>query len=215
MIGPVRSLRLVLTAAAVVAAVPACAPPGGWTSPYRYVVPIALGAPIGYGGVGSHHDYPAADVFAGGCGAAVVSPVDGQVVETRTVDLYDRASDNPAYRGGRYVTILGDDGVRYYLAHLSAVGSGIGPGVAVRAGQQVGTVGRSGDAGACHLHFGISAPCPGKEWAIRRGVVWPQPYLDAWRHGQSASPRAEVLTWSRQWPQACGVAMAAPHAGEA
>jgi murein DD-endopeptidase MepM/ murein hydrolase activator NlpD len=215
MIGPVRSIVRLLLVAAVITAVTACAPPGGWTSPYRYVVPIAPGAPIGYGGVGSHDDYPAADVFADGCGATVVSPVDGQVAETRAVDLYDRAQDNPAYRGGRYVTIVGDDGVRYYLAHLDTVGSSIGPGVAVRAGQPVGTVGRSGDAGACHLHFGISPPCPGKEWAIRRGVVWPQPYLDAWRHGQSASPRTEVLAWSRQWPQACAVAMAAPHAGEA
>ena len=137
------------------------------------------------------------------------------MLETRTADLYDRGADNPAYRGGEYVAILGVDGVRYYLAHLGSVSTGLTPGAAVTAGQRVATLGRTGDASACHLHFGISPPCPGKEWGIRRGVVWPQPYLDAWRHGQTASPRTEVTAWSSRWPDACALAMAAPHAGEA
>jgi murein DD-endopeptidase MepM/ murein hydrolase activator NlpD len=200
----------------VTAVLVGCAPPGGWTSPYHYVLPVRAGVGISYGSVGSHHDYPAADIFATtGCGTTLVSPVDGTVLAVRTVDLYVRSIDNPAYRGGKYVSILGRDGVRYYLAHLSSVAIGLAAGRTLTAGQAVGTMGETGDAGACHLHFGISPPCPGKEWGIRRGVIWPQPYLDAWRHGQTASPKVEVATWSARLPGACALAMAAPHASEA
>jgi len=202
--------------AALAATLIGCAPPGGWTSPYHYVVPVEAGVNVSYGGGGSHHDYPAADIFAGtGCGTPLVSPVDGTVLEIRTVDLYPGSADNPAYRGGRYVAILGRDGVRYYLAHLASVAGGITPGRSVTAGKIVGTMGESGDASACHVHFGISPPCPGKEWGVRRGVIWPQPYLDAWRHGQNASPKVEVAAWSARLPGACALAMAAPHAPEA
>ena len=95
------------------------------------------------------------------------------------------------------MSLLGRDGVRYYLAHLDSVVAGLAVGQDVRAGQVVGLMGRSGDASACHLHFGVSTPCPGKEWAVRRGVVWPQPYLDSWRKGGTASPAAEVTAWAK------------------
>ena len=108
--------------------------------------PSTPGVNVGYGGVGSHHDYPAADIFASpGCGTPLVSPVDGRVLEVRTVDLYDPATDNPAHRGGRYVSILGADGVRYYLAHLDTVAAGLSP------GQRVG-------AGAVGRHHGPHGP---------------------------------------------------------
>jgi murein DD-endopeptidase MepM/ murein hydrolase activator NlpD len=194
----------------------ACAPPGSGSSPYRYTVPVAPGATVGYGGVGSHHDYPAADIFASsGCGTPLVSPVDGRVLEVRTVNLYDPVVDNPALRGGKYVSILGADGVRYYLAHLDTVAGGLAPGQKIGVGAVVGTMGRTGRAGACHVHLGISPPCPGKEWAVRRGVVWPQPYLDAWRRGGTASPAAEVEAWARANPDACAAAMRDPYAPDA
>jgi peptidoglycan LD-endopeptidase LytH len=210
-----RTLPIV-AAALVALVVSACVPPGGATSPYHYVLPIAPGPTVGYGGVGSHHDYPAADIFASsGCGTPLVAPIDATVLELRTVDLYDAAADNPAYRGGRYVSLLGVDGVRYYLAHLGSVAAGLTVGQSVTAGQVVGVMGRSGDASACHLHFGVSMPCPGKEWAVRRGVVWPQPYLDSWRRGGTASPKAEVAAWAKANPDACAAAMGDPHAPEA
>ena len=166
--------------------------------------------------MGSHHDYPAADIFASpGCGTPLVSPVDGRVLEVRTVNLYDPATDNPAHRGGRYVSILGTDGVRYYLAHLDTVVPGLSPGQRIGAGALVGTMGRTGRAGACHVHLGISPPCPGKEWSVRRGVVWPQPYLDAWRRGGTGSPAAEVGAWARSNPGACAAAMSDPYAPDA
>jgi peptidoglycan LD-endopeptidase LytH len=194
----------------------ACAPPGSGSSPYRYTVPIEPGTSVGYGGVGSHHDYPAADIFASsGCGTPLVSPVDGEVLEVRTVNLYDPVVDNPALRGGKYVSILGADGVRYYLAHLDTVAGGLAPGQKIGAGAVIGTMGRTGRASACHVHVGISPPCPGKEWAVRRGVVWPQPYLDAWRRGGTASPAAEVEAWARANPAACEAAMRDPYAPDA
>jgi peptidoglycan LD-endopeptidase LytH len=176
-----------------------CVPPGN-TGGYRYVVPVQAGVQIGYGGVGSHHDYPAADVFASsGCGTTLVSPVDGRVLELRDVDLYVRALDNPAYRGGRYVSILGRDGVRYYLAHLAAVAPGLRVGQAVTAGQPVGTLGESGDAGACHVHFGLSPVCAKTgDWWTRRGTIYPWPYLDAWRAHKAKSPVAELSAWKAQ-----------------
>ena len=90
--------------------------------------------------------------------------------------------------------------MRYYLAHFQAIDEGIGAGTEVTAGQRLGELGRSGDAGACHVHFGISPPCPGSEWSVRRGVIWPWPYLDAWRKGEQRSPALEIYAWSHGPP---------------
>ncbi len=139
-----------------------------------------------------------------------MSPANGVVLESRRVNSYDPAVDNPATRGGRSVAILGDDGVRYYLAHFESIDDGIEPGVRVSAGQSLGHVGRTGRASACHLHFGISPPCPGKEWSVRRGVVWPHTYLDDWRAGGQRSPADEVNAWVAANPDACAQAMADP-----
>jgi murein DD-endopeptidase MepM/ murein hydrolase activator NlpD len=206
---------------------PTCAPPpppapagtvqgipipalGGGTTPYR--VPVA---DIGAAGWGTTHgEYPATDVFVR-CGAVLVSPVDGVIVEARRVNSYDPAVDNPATRGGRSVTIVGDDGVRYYMAHFESIDDGIEPGVRVAIGQRLGLMGRTGRASACHLHFGISPPCPDKEWSVRRGVVWPYPYLNDWRAGGQLSPVPEVAQWAADHPTACADASADPFAPDA
>ena len=151
-----------------------------------YVVPVADAGAAGWGT--THSEYRATDIFVG-CGATIVSPVNGSLLEVRRVNAYDPAVDNPATRGGRSVSILGDDGVRYYLAHFDAIADGLEPGVRVGAGDVLGVMGQTGRASACHTHFGISPPCGGKEWSVRRGVVWPYPYLDAWRDGAQTSPR--------------------------
>lgn len=177
-----------------------------------YVVPVADVAAAGW--ADEHHDYPATDIFVG-CGAEIVSPVDGVLLEVRRVNAYDPAVDNPATRGGRSVSILGDDGVRYYLAHFESIADGWEPGVRVAVGDRLGTMGRTGRAGACHLHLAISPPCPGIEWSVRRGVVWPYPYLDAWRDGEQRSPADEVAAWAAANPTACAEAMADPNAPDA
>jgi murein DD-endopeptidase MepM/ murein hydrolase activator NlpD len=85
-------------------------------------------------------------------------------------------------------------------------------GARVGAGQFVGTVGRTGRTSACHLHFSISPPCAGQEWSVRRGVVWPYPYLDAWRAGEQRSPAEEVAQWVADNPDGCAIALADPDA---
>ena len=99
------------------------------TTPYR--VPVADPDRAGWGD--THSEYPAADIFVG-CGALIVAPVNGVVSESRRVNSYDPSVDNPATRGGRSVTIIGDDGVRYYLAHFERIEDRIEPGVRVTIG---------------------------------------------------------------------------------
>ncbi|MEY2445992.1 MAG: peptidoglycan LD-endopeptidase LytH, partial [Ilumatobacteraceae bacterium] len=107
-----------------------------------------------------------------------------------------------ATRGGKYVSLIGDDGVRYYFAHFDQVD--VNPGDRVDAGTQIGIMGQTGDArnSVCHTHFGISWPCDNTEWAVRRGEVWPWKYLDAWRNGEQLSPVDEVTTAEAASPDA-------------
>ena len=137
----------------------------------------------------SHHDYPATDLFtARGC--TFVAPVDGRVDEVARTDNWTPAGDRGADRGGRSVSLVGVDGVRYYGSHLEAVAPGIAPGVRVRAGQPLGRIGNSGSARVTpvHLHFGISWPTRPGIWWVRRGMIPPARYLDSWRAGGDLSP---------------------------
>jgi peptidoglycan LD-endopeptidase LytH len=141
----------------------------------------------------SHHDYPAADMFANR-GCAFVAPIAGRVDEVTRTDTWSPASNRGADRGGRSVSLVGVDGVRYYGSHLEAVAPGIVPGLRVRAGQPLGRIGNSGSARvtAPHLHFGISWPTRPGIWWVRRGMVPPAGYLDAWRAGDDLSPAGAV-----------------------
>jgi hypothetical protein len=86
------------------------------------------------------------------------------------------------------------------LASVAVAASG-----RVTAGELLGVMGQTGNARAseCHTHLGISRPCPEPEWKVRRGEVWPAPYLDAWRDGEQASPAAEVEALRAELPHAC------------
>jgi murein DD-endopeptidase MepM/ murein hydrolase activator NlpD len=178
--------------------------------PPVYVFPF-VGKRVSYGT--THHDYPAADVF--GCGAIIVAPTDGTVVQTRDIDLWDPKVDSPANRGGRFVAMVGRDGVRYYFAHLETVLAVEGQ--AVQPGDPLGVMGRTGNArkSACHTHVGISWPCPANEWAVRRGEIWPAPYLDAWQRGEQKSPVLEIYATAQASPTACDDAIADPLAADA
>ena len=159
----------------------------------RYAFPVA--GTVSY--ARTHHDYPATDIIAA-CGSAVRAVTDGVVLEVNRTDVYDAHTDDGADRGGLFVSLLGDDGVRYYGSHLSAVAAGINPGVRVKSGQVLGTTGDSGDASACHLHFGISPPCAKQgDWWNQRGTLYPWPYLDSWRAGGQKSPVAAVQKWHK------------------
>jgi murein DD-endopeptidase MepM/ murein hydrolase activator NlpD len=146
----------------------------------------------------THHDYPATDIFAA-CGSPVRAAVDGIVLEVSRVDRFDPGHPVGEYKGGLSVSILGDDGVRYYGSHLAAIDNGIEAGLRVRAGTRLGAVGQTGNAShVCHLHFGLSPACQRTgEWWVRRGVIYPWKYLDSWRTGGDLSPLDEVTAWQR------------------
>ncbi len=67
-----------------------------------------------------------------------------------------RANSTDSGLGGITVTLQGNNGTRYYYAHLSGIASGIHSGVSVKAGRILGFVGHTGNAGTCnHLHFAM------------------------------------------------------------
>lgn len=138
-------------------------PDGPPLDPDRYVFPLVGDVSYGPG----HHDYPATDIFAA-IGAPVVSV-------TRSVVL--RLSRTEVGKGGITVTLRGEDGWRYYYAHLSRLVGGLAAGDVVEAGTLLGWSGNTGNARttAPHLHFGISLYGPTK------GEISPYPYLQTWR----------------------------------
>jgi len=142
----------------------------------------------------SHHDYPATDILAK-IGCTFVSPISGVVEDVTYKDLWNGKTNLGQDRGGLSVSIIGDDGVRYYGSHLSKIETGIAPGVVVKVGQKLGEVGNTGSARGTksHLHFGISYPTKPGDWKIRRGVVYPWRYLDSWKVGKDKSPVTEVM----------------------
>ena len=158
--------------------------------PHHYVFPVR-GCSSNY--PSSHHDYPAADIFTQR-GCRFVAVVRGTVDEVHWHDRWDPSVDSGATRGGRSISIVGDDGVRYYGSHLLRIAKGIKPGVRVKAGTVLGRIDNSGDAKytATHVHFGISWPTRNGIWWVRRGEVWPQRYLADWRGGGTLSPRKQV-----------------------
>lgn len=164
------------------------APPTQTLSPAKvYVFPVQPINVTHY--VQGHHDYPAVDIWAAR-GSAFVAVTNGVVDWVSHTDRWDPKVDDPATRGGLSVAIVGDDGVRYYGSHLSAIADGIVPGLRVTAGQLLGRVGNSGNARyiATQLHFGISHPTTPDDWKVRRGEVDPYPYLRAWAAGQNVTP---------------------------
>ena len=165
------------------------------SGPYRYVFPVKASNVDFHS---THGKYPATDIFAD-CGEPVVATTSGRVLEVSRTDEYVEGRPDGPLNGGLSVSLLGDDGVRYYGSHLSTIQAGISAGMRVTAGQRLGLVGRTGNANnVCHLHFGISPPCARTgDWKVRRGVVWPATFLRSWRAGGGKSPVATVAAWKR------------------
>ncbi|MDP4507207.1 M23 family metallopeptidase [Nonomuraea turcica] len=138
---------------------------------------------------------PKTTIWAGE-GCAFVAPIGGVVDEVNAQNKWRPSTDVGADREGRFVTIIGDDGVRYLGGHLDTVAEGVKPGVRVKAGQLLGRVGRSGNARDTgpNLYFAISWKTGPSLWWVRRGMVEPWDYLDAWQSGnRTFSPREETL----------------------
>jgi len=155
-----------------------------------YVFPVA-GCEVNY--ARAHHDYAATDILSK-AGCKFVAPINGVVDEVNRTDTWSGKTNLGIDRGGLYVSIIGEDGVRYYGSHLRSIPASIQPGVVVKAGRFLGTIGATGSARgtAPHLHFGISWPTPAQTWWVRRGEVLPWKYLDAWKAGKDLSPVKEV-----------------------
>ena len=155
-----------------------------------YIFPVA-GCEVNY--ARAHHDYPATDILAKK-GCAFVAPIDGVIDEVNRVDTWSGKVNAGITRGGLSVSLIGVDGVRYYGSHLKSIYKTIEPGLVVKAGQRLGSVGATGSARGTspHLHFGISWPTPADTWWVRRGAVLPWKYLDAWKAGKDLSPAKAV-----------------------
>ena len=155
-----------------------------------YIFPVA-GCEVNY--ARAHHDYPATDILAKK-GCAFVAPIDGVIDEVNRVDTWSGKVNAGITRGGLSVSLIGVDGVRYYGSHLKSIYKTIEPGLVVKAGQRLGSVGSTGSARGTspHLHFGISWPTPADTWWVRRGAVLPWKYLDAWKAGKDLSPAKAV-----------------------
>ena len=166
------------------------------TAAHIYTFPIA-GCSVTYSKY--HHDYPASDIFAKK-GCAFVSPIAGVVDEVNTVDRWRGKTNIGADRGGLSVSVIGDDGLRYYGSHLSKIESKIVPGYRVATGEKLGEIGSTGSARGTkpHLHFGISYPTEKGIWWVRRGVglekgkTSPWKYLQAWQVGKDLKPKLIV-----------------------
>lgn len=93
----------------------------------------------------AHH---AQDIFAPR-GSEVVALEDGRV-------LASSATSGPSPLGGWWLSLEGQDGRRWYMAHLDQAPY-VRVGARIAQGQLVGLVGQSGDAShACpHLHLGL------------------------------------------------------------
>ena len=161
-----------------------------------YTFPI-VGCKVTY--AHAHHNYPATDILTK-TGCAFVAPTAGTIDEVNRVDRFSWKTNKGADRGGLFVSIVGDDGVRYYGSHLSKIPTAIQGGVRVEAGDVIGYVGTSGDAKgtASHLHFGISWPTPANIWWVRRGELFPWKFLDAWRAGKDLSPTGSVAALEKK-----------------
>ena len=161
-----------------------------------YTFPIA-GCTVKYGKY--HHDYPATDIDAKK-GCAFVAPIAGVIDEVNIVDKWSGKTNLGADRGGLSISLIGDDGNRYYGSHLSKIEANIVPGYKVATGEKLGEIGTSGSARGTkpHLHFGISYPTDKGVWWVRRGVglekgkTSPWKYLQAWQVGKDLKPKVVI-----------------------
>jgi murein DD-endopeptidase MepM/ murein hydrolase activator NlpD len=162
----------------------------------NYVFPVS-GCKYTY--ARSHHNYPATDILAK-IGCDFVAPTSGVIDEVNRVDRFTWKTNLGADRGGLSVSMIGNDGVRYYGSHLSFIPENVAPGLQVSAGDVIGKTGNSGDAKgtAPHVHFGISWPTPKGIWWVRRGELYPWKYLDGWKAGKDLNPAKAVAALEKK-----------------
>lgn len=116
------------------------------------------------GGARQHHG---TDIMAPG-GTLVTAAAPGTVEK-----LFQSAA------GGTTLYVRSPDRLWvYYYAHLSGYAPGVREGLVVKAGDPIGYVGDTGNAGVgnFHLHFGLGRTAPEQHWYQAQDVN-PYPYL--------------------------------------
>lgn len=145
--------------------------------PAQKVTPAASGATDGVFPVRGKYDLGThVNTFGGGrghqgqdilakCGLPIVSARSGEIQHT-------------AYQGaaGNYVVVQADDGTSQAYMHMQQPTTWE-KGDAIRAGEQLGTVGSTGRSTACHLHF-EHWTAPG--WYLGGEPIDPLPMLKQW-----------------------------------
>lgn len=130
-------------------------------SPGRLAIPVAgyradlLRSDWGEARDGGERAHRGIDLMAAG-GTPVVAAAAGTVEKLFQSDA-----------GGTTLYVRSPDGRwSYYYAHLAGYVAGMREGLRVRAGDPLGFVGDTGNAGAgnTHLHFGVSRMEPGDRW---------------------------------------------------
>ncbi|WP_205699128.1 peptidoglycan DD-metalloendopeptidase family protein [Conexibacter sp. SYSU D00693] len=140
---------------------PVAAPAGGGGPRFPVQGPYHVGD--GFATRGGAHE--GVDLLAD-CGLPVVSPVTGTVMNVKQ-----------QARAGHYVVVRdAASGEEVVLMHLAAP-SEVPQGQPVAAGQRIGTVGRTGNATACHVHLELWT-APG--WYRGGAPRDPAPALTAW-----------------------------------
>jgi murein DD-endopeptidase MepM/ murein hydrolase activator NlpD len=150
-------------------------PPGGTTTPPPSTTPAPTGAMIfpvsgphtmgdGFGAARSGRSHQGQDIFAA-CGTPLVAVSRAKVKWVR----YHSAA-------GNYVVIRNKKLKQDYVYSHLATRAPVSKGQIVQPGQQIGTVGQTGNARGCHLHFELWL---GKYY--RGGhAVDPLPYLQTY-----------------------------------
>lgn len=133
--------------------------------------PYTFGGPDArFGAKRSGHVHQGQDVVAAE-GTRLLAPVTGTVLWT----------GNQPGGAGIYLAIHGSDGRDYVLMHLKPHTLAVATGEVVRAGEQVGEVGATGDATGPHLHFEIWVG----GWGTKTGrPIDPLPQLRRWAAGR-------------------------------
>ena len=118
-----------------------------------------------FGAVRSGHTHQGHDVFAR-CGTRMVAARGGVVKLSR----FERSA-------GNYVVVDGEGtDVDYIYMHLQEP-SPLATGDRVLTGQRIGSVGDTGDADGCHLHFELWS---GPGWYTGGAPIDPLPFLKLW-----------------------------------
>lgn len=122
-------------------------------------------------------------------GTDIFAPLGSVVLAVRD----GRARNMEEPKGGRVVYLTADDGSRYYYAHLQdwKHGAELGQDYPVRAGDELGHVGTTGNAAGTepHLHFQMQ-PAQGQPW------VDPFPYLENTApKGAAVKPKGNGNGW--------------------